>query len=66
MKANQLSPENTTAPFLTVSELSTRWKLTPMTLRRWRQAGKIKAHHLGHGVRFALAEIERVEKEALV
>ena len=50
--------------FLTPTELAARWKLTPMTLRRWRHANKLKAHHLGRGIRFAMAEIERIESEA--
>ena len=38
-----------------------------MTLRRWRHAGKLKTHHLlGRGIRFSLAEIERIENEAIV
>lgn len=58
------TPNNTATTFLTAAELAARWKLTPMTLRRWRHAKKLKAHHLGRGIRFAMAEIERVEQEA--
>ena len=54
------------SPFLTPADLAARWKVTPMTLRRWRKAGKIKASMLGRGVRFALPEVERVEREAQV
>ncbi len=50
--------------FLTPADLAARWKVTPMTLRRWRKAGKIKAGFLGRGVRFSLAEVERVERDA--
>ena len=50
--------------FLTPTELSARWKITPMTLRRWRHAGKLKTHHFGRGIRFAMAEVERIEREA--
>ncbi|MBL9181097.1 MAG: helix-turn-helix domain-containing protein [Verrucomicrobiaceae bacterium] len=50
--------------FLTPADLAARWKVTPMTLRRWRKAGKIKASFLGRGVRFSLAEVERVERDA--
>lgn len=35
-----------------------------MTLRRWRHSSKLKAHHLGRGIRFSMAEIERIEQEA--
>jgi predicted site-specific integrase-resolvase len=52
--------------FLTPQELGARWKVTPMTLRRWRKAGKLKASHLGRGVRYSSTEIERIEREAQV
>lgn len=54
-----------TAPaFLTPAELAARWKVTTLTLRRWRHAGKLRALFLGgRGVRFAFTEIERVERE---
>jgi excisionase family DNA binding protein len=55
---------NTPSPFLTPADLAARWKVTPMTLRRWRKAGKIKTSFLGRGVRFALSEVERFEREA--
>ena len=51
--------------FLSPAELARRWQVTPMTLRRWRKAGKLKAHHLGRGIRFSMAEVERFEREAL-
>lgn len=56
---------NTEPPvlFLTPDELAARWKITPMTLRRWRKAGKIKAHKMGKGVRFSVGEIGRFESE---
>jgi excisionase family DNA binding protein len=50
--------------FLTPAELAARWKVTPMTLRRWRKDGKLKASFLGRGVRFAMSEVERIEHEA--
>jgi excisionase family DNA binding protein len=54
-----------TAPlFLTPAELAERWKICTLTLLRWRKAGKLKTHHLGRGIRFAMAEIERIEREA--
>jgi excisionase family DNA binding protein len=55
---------DTTAKFLTPTELSARWKVTPMTLRRWRHAGKLPTHHLGRGIRFSIEEVERIEREA--
>lgn len=50
--------------FCTTSQLAERWHITSMTLRRWRKAGKIQAHHLGRGIRFSLADIERIEAES--
>jgi excisionase family DNA binding protein len=59
------SPPPIASPaFLTSAALCQRWSLTSMTLRRWRHAGKLKAHHIGRGIRFALSEIERIEREA--
>lgn len=65
MKPHPISTENITTAFLTPAELSARWKVTTMTLRRWRRAGKLKTHHLGRGIRFSMAEIERIENEAV-
>jgi len=47
------------------AQLSHRWQVTGMTLRRWRKAGKLKAMYLGRQIRFSLAEIERFESEAI-
>lgn len=55
---------NITSPWLTPHELASRWKITPKTLRLWRKAGKIQAYHLGRGVRFSFADIQRIEAEA--
>jgi len=52
------------ASFLTPAELAVKWKITPITLRRWRKAGKLKASFLGRGVRFSAEEIARFEREA--
>ncbi|MDI1313512.1 helix-turn-helix domain-containing protein [Prosthecobacter sp.] len=52
------------SPFLTTADLAIRWKVTSMTLRRWRKAGKLKVSFLGRGVRFAITEVERVERDA--
>lgn len=65
MKTQEHSAPNNPSAFLTNAELAARWKLTPMTLRRWRHAGKLRTHHLGRGIRFAMAEIERIENEAV-
>ncbi|MHB1082157.1 MAG: helix-turn-helix domain-containing protein [Prosthecobacter sp.] len=55
----------TSPSFFTAAELAARWRVTPMTLRRWRNAGKLKTHHLGRGIRFSMAEVERLEREAI-
>lgn len=65
MTTQPRSSANNPPAFLTPAELAARWKLTPMTLRRWRHAGKLRTHHLGRGIRFAMAEVERIEKEAI-
>ncbi|MDP1588083.1 MAG: helix-turn-helix domain-containing protein [Prosthecobacter sp.] len=60
-----MKPIDSPSPvFFTTAELATKWKVTPITLRRWRKAGKLKASFLGRGVRFAIAEIERFERES--
>jgi len=57
--------DTTTPPaFLSLDQLSKRWQVTPMTLRRWRHAGKLKASFFGRGVRIPISEVERFEREA--
>lgn len=56
---------NPSHTYLTPAELAARWKVTPITLRRWRKAGTLKASYLGRGVRFSLEEIARFEREAM-
>lgn len=58
------SPSATGPTFLTPAELASRWKITPMTLRRWRNSGKIRAHHLGRGIRFAMSDVIRIEEDS--
>jgi excisionase family DNA binding protein len=55
-----------TERFLTPAELANRWKVTPITLRRWRKDGKLKVLNFGRGVRVAISEVERFEAEASV
>lgn len=57
---------DTPTTFLTPKKLSARWEVTTMTLRRWRRQGKLVAHHIGRGVRFALADVVRLEAEGRV
>jgi len=58
----QLTP----GQLLTPNQLSERWQVHPLTLRRWRHEGRIRALQLGRRVRFTREEVERVEKEATV
>jgi excisionase family DNA binding protein len=57
-------PDTVSNHYLTPADLAARWKITTMTLRRWRKAGRLKASYIGRGVRFSVAEIERFEREA--
>jgi hypothetical protein len=50
--------------FLSPAQLTARWQVTGMTLRRWRKAGKLKALHIGRQIRFSVSEIARFENEA--
>ncbi|WP_408004804.1 helix-turn-helix domain-containing protein [Prosthecobacter vanneervenii] len=52
------------SPWLTARCLAQRWQITTKTLRIWRKSGKLHAYHFGRGVRFALAEIEQIERES--
>jgi hypothetical protein len=53
-----------TSQLITSKQLGVRWQVSQMTLRRWRGAGKITAHHLGRGIRFSVADIEKIEAES--
>jgi excisionase family DNA binding protein len=56
------NPQVANSPaFYSPAELSKHWKVSGMTLRRWRKAGKLKALHIGRQIRFAVSEIERFE-----
>lgn len=48
--------------FLTHQDLARRWKVSTMTLRRWRRAGKLTSHYLGRCVRFKLADVIALEE----
>jgi predicted site-specific integrase-resolvase len=60
--------ENTsqeTAHYLTVAELRQRWKVSAMFIWRLRRDGKLKVTKFGpRGVRVAISEIERIERES--
>jgi excisionase family DNA binding protein len=63
MKA-QRDTQHQSLSFLTPAELAAKWKVTTITLRRWRKAGKLHASFIGRGVRFSPEEIARFEHEA--
>ena len=44
--------------------VNARWKVTTMTLRRYRKAGRLKALFIGRGVRFSPEEVARFELDA--
>lgn len=50
--------------FITANGLQDRWQISSMTIWRLRRAGKLTAYKFGKGVRFALADVERIEREA--
>lgn len=51
--------------FLTAAELRARWRVSGMFLWRMRSKGKLGAYIIGaRGLRFLLAEIEQIEKDA--
>ena len=63
--------QQTTTPhdertWYSAAQLSERWGVNVMTVRRWRDSGKLKGHTLSRGViRFALKDVLEFEREAL-
>lgn len=54
-----------TAPvFISQAALARRWSCDEATLRRHAKAGTLRAHRLPGGVRYRLADVERIEREA--
>jgi hypothetical protein len=51
---------------LSRKELGYRWKLSTETLKRRERAGLLPFLKLGRGVRYRLADVERLEAEAEV
>jgi hypothetical protein len=51
---------------LTRRELCHRWRVSGETLKRRERAGILRPLKLGRGVRYRLADIERVEAQAEV
>lgn len=65
--ANQTPHSATASPdaFLTAAELRARWKVSGMFLWRHRRDGKLTAYKIGtRGVRFAVAEVLKIEAQA--
>ncbi len=60
---NATSTTNEQAHF-SPRRLADRWGVCELTLRRWRREGRIRAMRIGRSVRFAIEEIERIEREA--
>lgn len=59
--------ETASKQFLSPAELGPeRWKVSKITLRRWRKGGKLKALKIGRQIRFSIEEIERFEREASI
>lgn len=53
--------------FLTIAELRKRWKVSAMFIWRLRRDGKLKMTKFGpRGVRLAISEIERFERESVI
>ena len=56
---------NTEITYLTPTELRQRWRVSAMFLWRLRRDGKLKITKFSsRGVRIAMSEIERIEREA--
>jgi hypothetical protein len=50
--------------FITANGLQDRWQVSGMTLWRLRRKGTLTAYKIGKGVRFSIAEVEKIEREA--
>ena len=62
---NKISNNEPPALFLTAAELGNRWKVSLMFLWRKRRDGLLPAYKIGkRGVRFALADVIRIEAES--
>ena len=46
--------------------VSERWQVSKMTLKRMERAGRLPALKIGRTVRYRLADIERIEAESAV
>lgn len=64
MRAAMKANEKQSTEFLTADELRNRWKVSGMTLWRFRKKGTLKAYKIGKGVRFSLADVQHIEAQA--
>jgi hypothetical protein len=60
------APEEDPFALLTRNRLSGRWAVSTETLKRMESAGLLPCLKIGRGVRYRLADIERIEAEAEV
>lgn len=52
--------------FITAANLRNRWQVSGMFIWRMRRSGKLNAYRIGsRGLRFALAEIEKIERGSM-
>lgn len=52
--------------FITAANLRNRWQVSGMFIWRMRRSGKLNAYRIGsRGLRFALAEIEQIERDSM-
>lgn len=56
---------NTEQKFISRRSLAARWESSIMTIRRFEKAGKLKAYFFGRDARYALENVEQLEREAL-
>jgi hypothetical protein len=60
-----MKTDDTQLPYyFSPADLSARWQVTTVTLRRWRKLGRLKSSYIGRQVRFSRAEVLRFELEA--
>jgi hypothetical protein len=63
---NTYQPSEEADRLLTRKELSGRWQLSTETLKRRERCGLLPFLKLGRGVRYRLADVERLEADAEV
>jgi hypothetical protein len=66
MKIARMKPQDKPVQLVTRRELSDRWQLSIETLKRRERCGVLRVLKLGRGVRYRLADIERLEVDAEV